>query len=334
MQYQASVLLTRGTPVMRLPEKYSEVIREALYMTMPDGTMDVMLMKTPSTLRQLEQIVGKLYEMARHEAFHVGRERVRVTVLLDGRDIDTARNQAWEVVFAGVHEMELTNDLRKLVPPENPFISGLPVMLIKMSDEFLDVLESAAASGAQTPIPEEAEEQEDISKYGHNVVALGGTFDHLHDGHKILLTIAGYLSWEKVVVGITGPELLKNKRYAEAMQSYEKRKEIVEGFLNYVYPLLQVHCEMINDVYGPTAYMPEIDALVLSKETRSGGPAINKLRLEKGFNELKIYEIDLVGCKDGNESNNWCDKLSSTELRRQELEHLRNEQQPLAPSEM
>jgi hypothetical protein len=36
------------------------------------------------------------------------------------------------------------------------------------------------------------------------VVALGGTFDHLHAGHKILLFMAAWISSWKVIVGITG----------------------------------------------------------------------------------------------------------------------------------
>ena len=36
------------------------------------------------------------------------------------------------------------------------------------------------------------------------VVALGGTFDHLHAGHKILLSMAAWIADEKVIVGVTG----------------------------------------------------------------------------------------------------------------------------------
>ena len=35
-------------------------------------------------------------------------------------------------------------------------------------------------------------------------VALGGTFDHLHAGHKVLLTLAVYLSTKRVVIGVSG----------------------------------------------------------------------------------------------------------------------------------
>lgn len=37
------------------------------------------------------------------------------------------------------------------------------------------------------------------------VVALGGTFDHLHSGHKILLTMAASITSRKLIVGVTGP---------------------------------------------------------------------------------------------------------------------------------
>lgn len=36
------------------------------------------------------------------------------------------------------------------------------------------------------------------------VAALGGTFDHLHAGHKILLSMGAWIASEKLIVGITG----------------------------------------------------------------------------------------------------------------------------------
>lgn len=36
------------------------------------------------------------------------------------------------------------------------------------------------------------------------VTALGGTFDHLHAGHKILLSMAAWITSEKLIVGMTG----------------------------------------------------------------------------------------------------------------------------------
>jgi pantetheine-phosphate adenylyltransferase len=36
------------------------------------------------------------------------------------------------------------------------------------------------------------------------VVIIGGTFDHLHAGHKILLSMAAWIADEKLIVGVTG----------------------------------------------------------------------------------------------------------------------------------
>lgn len=37
----------------------------------------------------------------------------------------------------------------------------------------------------------------------YSVVALGGTFDHLHAGHKILLTMAAFICTKRLIVGVT-----------------------------------------------------------------------------------------------------------------------------------
>jgi hypothetical protein len=40
------------------------------------------------------------------------------------------------------------------------------------------------------------------------VVALGGTFDHLHAGHKILLSMAVWITGRKLIVGVSGTLLV------------------------------------------------------------------------------------------------------------------------------
>jgi pantetheine-phosphate adenylyltransferase len=58
------------------------------------------------------------------------------------------------------------------------------------------------SSGASTPIMTDAEPEQkyNVSSYEH--VVLGGTFDHLHSGHKILLAMSAWLATESVTVGI------------------------------------------------------------------------------------------------------------------------------------
>jgi cytidyltransferase-like protein len=68
------------------------------------------------------------------------------------------------------------------------------------------------------------------------VVALGGTFDHLHAGHKILLTMASSLATRKVIVGVSDDELLGKKQYREWLEGIKERIEQVERFLELVRP--------------------------------------------------------------------------------------------------
>lgn len=37
----------------------------------------------------------------------------------------------------------------------------------------------------------------------YDVVALGGTFDHLHVGHKVLLTMGIFLAAKKLIIGVS-----------------------------------------------------------------------------------------------------------------------------------
>jgi cytidyltransferase-like protein len=43
---------------------------------------------------------------------------------------------------------------------------------------------------------------------------MGGTFDHMHLGHKLLLTQACLLTKDTLHVGITGDALLAKKAYS------------------------------------------------------------------------------------------------------------------------
>lgn len=60
------------------------------------------------------------------------------------------------------------------------------------------------------------------------VTALGGTFDHLHAGHKILLTMAASITTRKLIVGVTGSSSLSlsalgSARLADPVREHEYR---------------------------------------------------------------------------------------------------------------
>lgn len=208
--------------------------------------------------------------------------------------------------------------------------------------------------------------QSDFIK-GHDTVCLGGTFDHLHPGHKLLLHATALLMKipEKtssgkqavLIVGISGDELLKNKKYAEVLQPWDVRANNVLQFLSTIFNsasssntntlpptsspsrdelhatfrngTVLVRCVNIHDPFGPTITEQVMDVIVVSGETRSGGQAINDKRTERGWKPLDVFEIDVLDPQDisedtnGAQGNGFASKISSTEIR-QRIAQARN----------
>ena len=198
----------------------------------------------------------------------------------------------------------------------------------------------------------------------HYSVAVGGTFDHLHAGHKLLLSMTALAiepeeldgpSREKsLVVGITGDELLANKKYAEQMQSWDDRQHAVREFLSAILdftapdeasrsvqrfsdpgpngraiheefaPTFLVKYVEISDPFGPTITDESISALIISGETRSGSKAVNDKRTAKGWSALDVFEVDVLDAEEkdvpgdpesSQSEENFQGKISSTAIR-------------------
>jgi cytidyltransferase-like protein len=109
--------------------------------------------------------------------------------------------------------------------------------------------------------------------YQFPVVAMGGTFDHLHAGHKILLSCAAFLATSKLIVGMTSDSLLIKKRHVEILEHLDERTKKTREFLQLVKPGLELDLPPLTDIYGPTGWDPNVQALVVSKETLSGANA-------------------------------------------------------------
>lgn len=203
--------------------------------------------------------------------------------------------------------------------------------------------------------------QNEFAEKHHTDVAVGGTFDHIHIGHKHLLTMFAFVlarhagsddgRMRSLTVGITGDELLKNKKYAEVLESWDRRQEQTHNFLSsllfyghpqdnrirverksepgpnglavhVIYPgNLTIKYVQIMDPFGPTITDESISALVISKETRSGGKAVNDKREEQGWAGLEVFEVDVLDAGEQEDvDETFQSKLSSTEIRRNLLE--------------
>ncbi|GAH01376.1 unnamed protein product [marine sediment metagenome] len=89
-----------------------------------------------------------------------------------------------------------------------------------------------------------------------NLIGMGGTFDHLHDGHKYLIETALSIS-HQVVIGLTSQKMLKRKKVASKIEDYETRKKNIENFISSITELDRVKIVELNDPYGPPIKEPE-----------------------------------------------------------------------------
>ncbi len=145
-------------------------------------------------------------------------------------------------------------------------------------------------------------------------VALGGTFDPVHDGHRALFERAFELG--DVTVGLTSdelaPETRREQRYVRSFD--ERRRDLVRE----LEPLAAAHdrefeVRELTEPTGIAAVEPEFDYLVVSPETVDGARRVNESRRERGLDPLEVEVVDHVLAEDG-------ERVSSTRVVRGEID--------------
>ena len=140
-------------------------------------------------------------------------------------------------------------------------------------------------------------------------IAVGGTFDPLHAGHKALLAKAAELSrGSELLIGLTSSEMVRKKSHDVA--DYSQRFEDVLGFIRSqgIEPIIV----RLDDPYGPTIH-ENFDQIVVSPETHPIALKINSIRRKNGLEPLKIVLVDYVLADDGL-------PISSTRIKKGEID--------------
>lgn len=138
-------------------------------------------------------------------------------------------------------------------------------------------------------------------------VIASGTFDHLHDGHKLFISTAigkGY-----ALIGLTVDAMTEDKEYAGLIQPYEVRKAAITEWLALGGYEHGAHYEIlpISTPVGFACDMKRCDAILVTEENEEMVEGINRCRALHGLAPLRTERCDLLRDKQG--------KISSTRIR-------------------
>lgn len=139
------------------------------------------------------------------------------------------------------------------------------------------------------------------------MVAIGGTFDRLHKGHKTLLRRAFELG-QGVIIGLTTNALIRHKPDWQLITSYEERAAELRQWLNSEVYGGRFIIEPLCDPYGPAITDEKLQLIVVSEETYSRAKEINEIRRKRGLTILDIAVLTMVLADDET-------SISSTRIR-------------------
>jgi pantetheine-phosphate adenylyltransferase len=124
-------------------------------------------------------------------------------------------------------------------------------------------------------------------------VAVGGTFDELHKGHRRLLAKAFEIG-ENVLIGLCTDEFVKKLGKPHETASYEERLKELHAFLEKSSLISEAEIIPLDNPYGNTLTDKCIEALVVSEETEKIAIEINQKRSEAKLPLLEIITISMV----------------------------------------
>jgi pantetheine-phosphate adenylyltransferase len=144
------------------------------------------------------------------------------------------------------------------------------------------------------------------------VVAVGGTFDEFHKGHRALLKKAFEVG-EKALIGVCTDDLVDKLRKPHEIAPFAVRVEELKGFLRKHGWLERAEIVPLYDPYGLALTSKHIEAIVVSQETEPRAHEINEKRKANNLQPLNVVVINMVLAENSS-------PISTTRIRRLEID--------------
>lgn len=150
------------------------------------------------------------------------------------------------------------------------------------------------------------------SAHPYKLVALGGTFDVLHAGHRQLLSEAFRLG-DLVLIGVTSDRFVARLDKKHQVRSFSSRVHDLNVFLKTRGWLSRARVTALREPYGPAARRRKLQALVVSRKTLASGRRLNERRKQNGLQPVDLRIVNLVTAADGK-------PISTTRIRNGEID--------------
>ena len=144
-----------------------------------------------------------------------------------------------------------------------------------------------------------------------DLVAMGGTFDVIHNGHMALLKKSFSIS-SKIIIGLSSDQLAI-KRGKSLDNDYSKRFSLLESTIEKNFPNSSYEISKLENDFGPAVVEGSVKALVVSEETSTKGLHLNELRAERNLPSVEIVVVPMVLAEDGK-------AISSTRIKNSEID--------------
>ncbi len=129
--------------------------------------------------------------------------------------------------------------------------------------------------------------------FKYKLSILGGTFDRFHIGHKQLLADA-FKNSEKVIIGVATKNIYKDKHMPDVIEDLQTRKNSLIVYLKDNRLTERSEVIEINDIYGNSLEVSEIQAIFVTEENLKNVGRITTKRSELGLKKLDVVIVPQV----------------------------------------